>query len=87
MAYSRWSDSKWFVFGSSPDAVPKDEQYLSIMHCDGASLGFPYGKLKRDLQGCMTVVSEKVPSTPDELEELTGYIRKFLREAETGERI
>ena len=87
MAYSRWGASKWFVFGSSPETVPKNDQYLSIMHCDGAALGFTYQKLKNNLQDCLTEINSEAPSTPQELEELTESIRAFLHEVETGERI
>lgn len=86
MAYSRWNHSKWFVFGSSPETVAQNDQHLSIMHCDGVSLGFTYGKLKYDLQDCLKEVTDEVESTPHELEELAKYIRAFLHEVETGER-
>ena len=86
MAYSRWGASKWFVFGSSPETIPKNDQYLSIMHCDGAALGFAYQNLKNNLQSCLDEVTEETQSTPQELEELTQYILEFLHEVETGER-
>ena len=82
MAYSRWTQSKWFVFGSSPETVPKAEQYLSIMPSDGVSLGFTYKQLKSDIQGCLAEVATESPSKPEEIEELKGYIEEFLDEVD-----
>jgi hypothetical protein len=75
------------VFGGSPEAVPKEDQYLSIMPSDGASLGFTYQQMKLDLQKCLEEVKKESPSTDEEIEELKDYIHAFLHEVETGERV
>lgn len=80
MAYSRWGESKWFVFGSSSDTVEKENKFLSIMPSDGANLGFTYQQLKANLQECLVEVKKESPSTNEEIEELIGYIGDFLKE-------
>jgi len=82
MAYSRWNNSKWFVFGSSDQTVPKLEQYLSMIYLNGTTLGFTYQELKCDLQNCLKKVVNEVPSTPNEIEELKIYIGEFLIEVD-----
>lgn len=78
MSYSRWSDSFWYTYwavGDEDDSM--DEQVFQICLEDH----FTYRELKDNMERCVQTVAN-TGAGPEELEELRGYMRRFMRDVE-----
>lgn len=80
MAYSRWSNSRWFTIYLASGEKEKSEQIFDI--CGVAH--FTYAQLMENIEGCLqdTVNKCESPPTQEELEELRGYMCEFLKDVE-----
>ena len=59
MAYSRWSDSKWYTFWYSSKAIKKNEEVLAIYLVDFDTMFyFKYGEL-RDIENICQSIKNK----------------------------
>jgi hypothetical protein len=83
MAYSRWTNSKWYVFGASPAETPLDGEQLVVMPNDSVPMRFTYRELQGDLDACLRRIANESISTPQELAELKGYMQEYLAEVES----
>lgn len=93
MAYSRWTNSVWYTFGTLKDGLRHPEKrsdwYFAIL-CDSVESigGFTYDDLKRDINKCIFTVKEAIDSTKipiiteNELNELKEYMLEFVDEIE-----
>ena len=92
MSYSRWSNSVWYTYDSSSlDNNIRDDQCFTI--CTVAS--FTYKELKEDMEKCLNVAchkqcltdngyDESLKPTPEEREELNGYMLRFIKYVENN---
>ena len=71
MAYSRWSTSRWYVYGYAQDEV--SEPFLVIdCFADGLTLEEAKNADNRSL-------ARKFPdATPEEISELLGYVKQWV---------
>lgn len=80
MSYSRWTYSRWYTFWKITESKYVDNQ----MFCICSVTDFVYKKLKEDLDACIKEVAQIDPeATPEELNELKNYMKKFIKEVET----
>lgn len=97
MSYSRWSNSRWYTFWSCfseqtdyklPTNRLKNNQVFEI--CDDPSYHTTYGDIKK--YGTEQIISEviltyandkKIPPTHEELDELEGYLKRFVDDVDT----
>ncbi len=96
MAYSRWTNSVWYTFGTSKDGCGRPQKrsdwYFKIF-CDSLETigGFSYDELKNDIDKCIQAVKNDVnpnikPSiTEKEIAELKTYMLEFVEEIEKDE--
>jgi len=92
MSYSRWGNSRWYTFWSdlNIDGVILDQKarrrkkYQVFEICSTG--GFYYHQLVKDMEACIAEVKKKEPSaTEEELEELRGYMREFIKDMDEEE--
>ncbi len=93
MAYSRWTTSVWYTFGTLKDGLRHPEKrsdwYFAIF-CDSVESigGFSYDALKKDIDKCICTVKEAVDGTKNpfitekELNELKEYMLEFVEEVD-----
>ena len=93
MAYSRWTNSVWYTFGTSKDGCGQPQKrsdwYFKIF-CDSLETigGFCYDELKKDIDKCLLAVKNDVnPNakpliTEKEITELKTYMLEFVFEIE-----
>lgn len=93
MAYSRWTTSVWYTFGTLKDGLRHPEKrsdwYFAIF-CDCLETigGFSYDDLKNDIDKCLLAVKNDVnPNiktliTEKEITELKEYMLEFIFEIE-----
>jgi len=94
MAYSRWTNSVWFTFGTLNNGTmhskKRSDWYFAIL-CDslGNNIGgFGYEEIKNDVDKCISAVrksidNEKPPViTEKELRELKEYMLEFVYDIE-----
>ncbi|MDD3301718.1 MAG: hypothetical protein PHR57_03035 [Patescibacteria group bacterium] len=93
MAYSRWTNSVWYTFGTSKDGCGQPQKrsdwYFAIF-CDSLETigGFCYDDLKNDIDKCLLTVKNDVnPNvkpliTEKEINELKTYMLEFIFEIE-----
>jgi len=96
MAYSRWTNSVWYTFGTSKDGCGQPEKrsdwYFKIF-CDSLETigGFSYDELKNDIDKCIQAIKNDVnPNikpliTEKEITELKTYMLEFIEEIEKDE--
>jgi len=86
MSYSRWSNSRWYTFWCCSGSKKRADQLFDV----DCSVQFTYADLKNDLEACMAKVrryeQKKIKAdkrgTPEEHEELRGYMRQFMADVE-----
>ena len=84
MAYSRWSNSYWYTFGTVPDNDSKAGQRFVI--CPYSS--FSYRELTEDMDDCIVKVREaveqEVKDKPEDAvyEELKKYMNAFINDVD-----
>ena len=84
MAYSRWTNSYWYTFGTVPDDETKAGQRFVI--CPYTS--FSYRELTDNMDDCIVQVKDalknEVKDEPDAVayNELKGYMKDFIREVD-----
>lgn len=84
MAYSRWSNSRWFTYWVAIDEYDRDKQLFDI----SAMKVFSYRELKDDIEGCLKTVRVLDPdASEEEYEELRGYMQEFLKDIEADKNI
>lgn len=93
MAYSRWTTSVWYTFGTLKDGLRHPEKrsdwYFAIF-CDSVESigGFSYDALKKDIDKCIFTVKEAIDDTKNpvitekELNELKEYMLEFVEEVD-----
>jgi 3-dehydroquinate dehydratase len=93
MAYSRWTTSVWYTFGTLKDGLRHPEKrsdwYFAIF-CDSVESigGFSYDALKKDIDKCIFTVKEAIDGTKNpvitekELNELKEYMLEFVEEVD-----
>jgi len=115
MAYSRWSNSRWYTFWCvhPTDSKKRNEQIFEI--CDFPTISFTFKELSDNLPECLSRVKshfaqehkgnilKDIKKKPDgsseliyeettwgpvvtkdsELKELTGYMKKFIKDVLT----
>ena len=89
MAYARWSNSPWYVFWTSSHVPPEQEgerrhdQRLQVWGGLGADTQhlIGYTELKSDEEAVLVKCVLK-DTTPEEREELRGYMRLFIEDVE-----
>lgn len=69
MAYSRWSNSKWYTLHSARYGRTRGDQVFCICG-EGDNVEFTYAELKADLDGCMKKIGGD--------QELVGYVNRFM---------
>lgn len=91
MAYSRWTTSVWYTFGTSKNGCGQPQKrsdwYFAIL-CDSVEDigGFSYDDLKKDIDKCILTVRETVDKTKTpvitekEINELKEYMLEFVYE-------
>lgn len=95
MAYSRWTNSVWYTFGTYKDGDRlrnRSAWYFKIF-CDSLETigGFSYDELKNDIDKCIQAVKNDVnPNikpliTEKEITELKTYMLEFIEEIEKDE--
>ena len=92
MAYSRWTNSVWYTFGTSRngDLPQKRSGWYFKIFCDSLETigGFSYDELKNDIEKCIGAVKNDVnpnikpPITEKEIAELKTYMLEFIFEIE-----
>lgn len=73
MAYSRWSNSKWYTLHSCSSGRTRGDQVFCICG-EGDNVEFTYAELKADLDGCMKKIGGD--------QELVGYVNRFMSDIE-----
>ena len=62
MAYSRWSNSRWYTFyDESNSGLIKNEQCFTVMDLD-LDVSFTYKEINESVDKCLNIVSEKIKS-------------------------
>lgn len=82
MAYSRWSNSKWYTYwDSSHSGKTKDTQVFTIC---GDGIHFTYKQIKDDID----LVLSLLPSDASDLEikEIELYLIRFMQDVENHEK-
>ena len=74
MSYSRWSNSRWYTYGS------RQGFNIQSFHIFGDSFIFTEKELKKDLEGCAKKVQQKTKCSNEEKEELKIYMREYLED-------
>ena len=84
MAYSRWSDSRWYTYWSSTSSGPtKLEKSFCICDDPNVEMHFTYADLRKDVDRCLVLVKGKHPTaTKEEIEELKGYMEAFMKDVD-----
>jgi len=80
MSYSRWSNSKWYTYWCVQDE--ETENYNTALFTVCSVKTFTAKKLRDALDYCISEVQAKCPSTDAEIDELKGYITRFLEDVE-----
>ncbi len=90
MAYSRWTNSVWYTFGTSRngDQPQKRSDWYFKIFCDSLETigGFGYDELKNDIDKCIQAVKNDVNPdikpliTEKEITELKTYMLEFIFE-------
>jgi len=80
MAYSRWSNSRWYTIYLASGEKEKSKQVFSIC----GVTHFTYDQLMKNLEECLKDTVNKCDFIPDqkEIEELREYMREFLKDVE-----
>ena len=83
MSYSRWSNSYWYTYWASPGQGVEESRDTELFEiCPVAT--FTAKQLRDDLDGCIHQVADTETGgrkpTPQELDELRGYIAEFLED-------
>lgn len=80
MAYSRWTNSRWYTIYLASGQKEKSKQIFYIF----GVTHFTYAQLMENLEGCLQDTANKCDSIPEhkELEELRGYMCEFLKDVE-----
>lgn len=74
MSYSRWSNSRWYTYWLA-DTTGRDDSYFVVM----GDAGFYAKELRADMDACLQSIEN---ATPEELEELRGYMKRFLEDVD-----
>ena len=82
MAYSRWAQSRWFVFGTSQSDTPKEKRELSIHDSGGMIFDYSFLELEEGLQAILDLIERETKASGEEISELAGYISSFLHEVD-----
>ena len=80
MAYSRWSDSRWYVFGCSDESTPLAEQKLAIHDVNGAIAHYSFSHLTQNLTAILYEIKNDTSANESEIIELKNYIETFVDE-------
>ncbi len=86
MAYSRWTESRWHTFWCGSAGWKKNKEIFSV--CGVAE--FEYAVVKKNTaacaESCRSKENEAVhfdgPATDQEIKELEGYMRTWLKEVD-----
>ena len=84
MAYSRWSNSRWYTYWRASGGRTRDTQLFDICSIKI----FSYKELRTNLEQCLQKVQELVPdTTKEEIQELEEYIQCFLNDIESEKKL
>ena len=80
MAYSRWSNSRWYTIYLASGEKEKNNQIFYIFNV----VSFTYEQLVGGMDKCLKEVFQNCDKVPDqkELDELRGYMCEFLKEVD-----
>lgn len=80
MAYSRWSNSRWYTYWSINSGDSKDSQVFQVCSVKG----FTYRELKEDMSKCIREVIEEVGGevSDSEVDDLRGCMNEFIKDVE-----
>lgn len=80
MAYSRWSNSRWYTYWDAASGETKEKQLFTIC---GEDMSFTYEELSQDMDGYLSIVKKMVPNaTEEDLQELKTYMKEFMQDVE-----
>ena len=66
MAYIRWSDSRWYVFGTTPPEVPREKQELTIHDRGGLIVHYSYQAFKENLEMILSEIQKGTLASAEE---------------------
>lgn len=75
MAYSRWSNSKWYTYYKAGHYSHKHQVTFVICGGDLPDYYFTYYEIKKNIQACLDRVNGD--------DELKGYMLKFLSDVDS----
>jgi len=76
MSYSRWGDSRWYTYWGSSEVTKKEDEIFRICGEDE----FTYEQLSKGMGGCLMSIALKTNCSFEEIEELKGYMKRFLED-------
>ena len=80
MSYSRWSNSRWYIYWSSGESgEDKEEQVLSINDVGGYIFEFSYKELKDSKEEIFKKIGDEVGVNLQELLKLKEGVNKFMK--------
>lgn len=78
MSYSRWSNSTWYTFWCSSDAENMEDEIFEVCGVQN----FTYHLLIKDINWCLNEIKILTECTDEELEELRGYMIRFIKDVD-----
>jgi len=82
MSYSRWSNSYWYTFWLAQEEENYDTAVFSICRFDGY-INFSSKQLREHFEKCIdTIKMKERKASEEELNEVAGYMRNFLKDVE-----
>jgi len=80
MAYSRWTNSRWYTIYSASGRKEKSQQSFHIF----GVASFTYEQLVGNMDKCLKDVAQNCDGVPDqnELDELRSYMNEFIKDVD-----
>jgi len=84
MAYSRWSDSKFYTYWNSTKVYDKGDEIFICHTSIDRYHGFTYTECKEFIEEPFELVSrvKDVSLTDDDVKELTSYMSEFISDVD-----
>ena len=85
MAYSRWSNSRWYTYWSSSSSSPL-KKITQVLRVHGIT-DFNYAELKKDKQKCLDSLQEicrgyASPPTAEDIEDMSKIFDRFIADVD-----
>ena len=85
MSYSRWVDSRWYVYWSAPGSGKiKEDQVVIIIDVEGGSFSYSYGVLKGEIDYYIKeeIIPEMENVNKEEVEDLKECLSRFIKDVD-----